>query len=192
MVKKRIKAIELRQLDEETICKIREWRNQDFVRKNMFHQDIITAEEHEQWIQKVRLDNNRYLFVLYIDDIPLGVCTYIYNMQDDIVEMGHYLISEEDQTMGYGVLLTYFGLDIMYNVLHYNRMRSQTLVTNKRVKGINRYLGGEEKVASITKNGKEYEIDLISGTREEWNKVDKKTLGKLVFKFVEEDYKVLK
>ena len=81
MKKKHFKAVELKYLDSETILKIREWRNQEFVKKNMYSQHEITQEEHLKYIDNIRNDNNRGLFVFYLDDEFLYLlffeCVYI-------------------------------------------------------------------------------------------------------------------
>ena len=193
MQKKHFKAMELNCLDEITIQNIREWRNQDFVRKNMFHQDIIGEEEHNRWIQRVKDDQRKHLFVFYLDDEPFGVEIYTYNEKDDYVEIGNYLTSIDYQAMGYGVIMSYFGLDIMYNVLGYERMESEILEYNKRA-GLNRFFNEKEEYRekAVSIKGKEYNIRVVRGTKNDWDSFEKAKLAKLVKRFVFDDYEVIK
>lgn len=192
MKRMKFKAVELSSLDEDTIQNIRGWRNQDFVRQNMFCQDIIKSEEHNQWIQKLKADDNRNLFVFYLDDAPFGVVIYTYDTENNRVETVFYLIKEEYQQMGYGVILSYFASEIAYNVLGYDNGYGEILEHNKRVIRINRYIRKDIKKEQINLNGREYDIKTVKGTRQSWNDFEKHKLGMLVLKFVYEDYEVLR
>lgn len=194
MIKKKFKAIELNYLDEDTIRDIRNWRNQEFVRHNMFCQDIISEEEHSQWIQSVKADDNRNIFVFYLDDVPFGVEIYTYDTENQWVEIGNYLVSEEYQAMGYGVIMSYFGQDIMYNVLGYDTMYSEIFEFNKNALAVSRFLGAEKEVRKEPAhlNGKTVNVNIVRGKKQYWNSFLKEKLGKLVMKFVYEDYEVIK
>lgn len=194
MIKKKFKAIELNCLDEDTICNIRNWRNQEFVRRNMFCQDIISEEEHSQWIKRVKADDNKNVFVFYLDDVPFGVEIYTYDTENQWVEVGNYLVSEEYQAMGYGVILSYFGQEILYNVLGYNTMYSEIFEFNKNALAVSRFLGAEKEVRKEPAhlNGKTVNVNIVRGKKQYWNSFLKEKLGKLVMKFVYEDYEVIK
>lgn len=194
MIKKKFKAIELNCLDEDTICNIRNWRNQEFVRCNMFCQDIISEEEHSQWIKRVKADDNKNVFVFYLDDVPFGVEIYTYDTENQWVEVGNYLVSEEYQAMGYGVILSYFGQEILYNVLGYNTMYSEIFEFNKNALAVSRFLKAKKEIRKepAVLNGKTVNVIVLKGTKQYWNDFLKEKLGKLVMKFVYEDYEVIK
>lgn len=194
MIKKKFKAIELNCLDEDTICNIRNWRNQEFVRRNMFCQDIISEEEHSQWIKRVKADDNKNVFVFYLDDVPFGVEIYTYDTENQWVEVGNYLVSEEYQAMGYGVILSYFGQEILYNVLGYNTMYSEIFEFNKNALAVSRFLKAKKEIRKepAVLNGKTVNVIVLKGTKQYWNDFLKEKLGKLVMKFVYEDYEVIK
>lgn len=194
MIKKKFKAVELNCLNEDTIRDIRLWRNQEFVRCNMFCQDIITEAEHNAWVQRVKADADRMVFVFYLDDVPFGVETYTYDRENQWVKVGNYLTAEEYQSLGYGVILTYFGMDIMYNVLGYEELYAEILEYNNRSASVSRFFDDKKefKEEPITLNGKTYRVSIVRGTKQIWNDFEKEKLGKLVMKFVQEDYEVIK
>lgn len=113
-MKKHFKAVELKYLDDVTIMKIREWRNQPFVRNMMFSQQEITEEEHINYIAALKQDDNRGLFVFYLDDEPFAVFQYKFNQTDKTVVTGSYLIDRQYQVMGYGGIMNY-----MINLIEY-------------------------------------------------------------------------
>ena len=140
-MKKHFKAIELKHLDDETVMKIREWRNQPFVKNMMYSQHDITEEEHRKYIDTLLQDNNRGLFVFYLDDIPFGIYQYVIHPQGNYVTDGNYLIGQEYQDMGYGTIQTYFMSVIKFDYLHCHKSYGEMLDINRRVIMLNKKLG---------------------------------------------------
>lgn len=145
----KFRAIELNHLDEDTILKIREWRNQDFVRKNMIQQHMITEEEHLSYIERLKKDKNRGLFVFYLDDVPFGVYQYMIDPVKREVEDGHYLISQEYQSLGYGAILMYMEQLITYYCFDVDYRVGCVLGSNKKQMDANR----KSKLVDVKKNG---------------------------------------
>lgn len=137
MEKKKLRAVSLDCLDDDTIRQIRIWRNQDFVRKWMFHQEMINEEEHLSWISSIKKDSSRDVYVFYLDDEPLGI--YQYRVFDDgiTIEVGNYLINESYIELGYGTILVYAFSQIAYKVLGFKKMYSEVLETNRKVLKLN-------------------------------------------------------
>jgi RimJ/RimL family protein N-acetyltransferase len=49
-----------------------EWANDVAVRNNSFNKDQINWENHLKWFENKLLSSNTYLFIFYIDDLPVG------------------------------------------------------------------------------------------------------------------------
>lgn len=127
----KFRAVELNRLDEETIANIRTWRNQDFIRKNMFNTHVITEEEHKRYIDKVKQDPNRGLFVFYLDGEPFGVFQYEVDLEANSVTNGNYLIDEKYQVMGYGAIMYYMIGVIQSAYLEVEKIYAEVIDTNK-------------------------------------------------------------
>ena len=65
-------GLSLRQMRDTDIEIVREGRNQPFVRKSHFFQEIITPEQHRSWYDGIRKTRDYYLIVCK-DDVPLGL-----------------------------------------------------------------------------------------------------------------------
>lgn len=133
MEKKKFKAIELKYLDENTIHKIREWRNADFVREMSFTRHIISPEEHLAFIQNLKEDPNRGLFVLYFDDEPVAVFHYVLHPESNSLTDSHYLTNEDYRYEGYGEVVAYLIKSIMFNILKVDYEISEILDNNKKL-----------------------------------------------------------
>ena len=193
MGKKRFKAVELNRLDENTALKIREWRNQDFVRKSSLTQGVIDEDTHKKWLSSMRANPDRYLFVCYLDEEPFGVIQLNYDRDLDSVESGEYLISEDFQAMGYGTILQFFENRIVYETLGFLSGHGWVLVSNdKNMKMQKRYGSIEGKeMKTMMINGKACEAVRVDSTQESWKQRDRKR-DRLVYRLVEETYEVVR
>lgn len=193
MKKMHFKAIELDHLDVDTIRRIRDWRNQEFVRMEMFTQNIIGEEEHIHWINSIKSDENRHLFVYYLDDEPFAVVQSRYFPEYDYVETGDYLISEEYQSMGYGTFIRYFTAEIMYNQLGYDMIHGEILDINKRNLSIANKICDNIRMDKIGReiNGIHHDVYLTEMDYDAWNIGSRNKLATLVFRFVEQDYDII-
>lgn len=192
MKKMHFKAIELGCLDNDTAQKIRGWRNQDFVRSMSFYSNIIDEETHNKWLERMRTDPNRNLFVFYLDDQPFGIRQYTYDPEINSVCMGHYLISEDYQSLGYGTFLTFFGEEIMYYYLGYNKAHSHILKSNQKAIHTTRHIEKVERpITTINIDGTQHETIYIQEDKEEWEK-ERKRLIPLILHFIEPEYTICK
>ncbi|MFM7595848.1 MAG: hypothetical protein ACKO4Y_06695 [Flavobacteriales bacterium] len=65
-------GVVLRRINADDIEQIRRWRNQDFIRNQMFHQDIISETQQVTWFDSVNNPTN-YYFIIQVDDLPIGL-----------------------------------------------------------------------------------------------------------------------
>lgn len=176
-MKKHFKAVELKHLDEETILKIREWRNQPFVKEMMYSKHDITEEEHRQYIDSLLKDENRGLFVFYLDEVPFGVYQYVIHPEGNYVVNGNYLVDREGGDLGYGAILLYYMNEIAFDVLHVNKCFGEVLEYNKRAISLNKRIGS--KVEGILRqhvlfDGRYYDVYQMGMLKSEWSEYKEK------------------
>lgn len=182
----KFRAIELNNLDDDVILAIRDWRNQDFVRNNMLNNHIISESEHRNYIDLVREDSNRGLYVFFLDNQPFAVYQYSIDAEKREVTNGHYLISEEYQMLGYGAIMTYMEKVIEYYCLDVDYSYGCVLGTNKRQLNMNRKSNLVEIKEKELKVGEQY-VDVYY-YRNPISKPDPNTrLGKTVFMMVDDE-----
>lgn len=186
-MKKHFKAIELKHLEETTIMKIREWRNQPFVKNMMYSQHDITEKEHKEYVKAVLNDKNRGLFVFYLDNVPFGVYQYMIYPEENYVKNGHYLIAEDYQYLGYGALLSFFEQEIATNVLGCKAVYAEVLSYNRKAMAMNKKLGAQligiqEKGATV--DGISYDVYQYI-IEDGWTE-KKKKMEKIVYEIVDD------
>ncbi len=189
----KVKAVELRHLDESTIANIRIWRNQDFVSKMMYMQHFITQEEHARYVDALLGDKNRGLYVFYLDNQPFGVFQYQIHPEGNYVTSGNYLISIEDQQRGYGTIQLYFQNEIIFGHLKCNKSYGEIMSYNKKAITTNKKMGA--KVEGILRQqilfGKEYvDVYCLGLLADEWIE-RKKRIEPIIFEFVENEWEII-
>lgn len=96
------KFIQLRLLKEEDLRTTLDWRNNEEIRKWFKTVKIITSEEHRNWFHSYQSKDNDFVFIMEIDDKPIGQAS-IYNIdyKEKSAEIGRFIIKPEEQGKGY-------------------------------------------------------------------------------------------
>ncbi|MDE6433376.1 MAG: UDP-4-amino-4,6-dideoxy-N-acetyl-beta-L-altrosamine N-acetyltransferase [Lachnospiraceae bacterium] len=184
----KFRAVELNRLDEKTIADIRIWRNQEFVRRNMFQTHIITEEEHRKYIDKLKMDPNRGLFVFFLDNEPFGVFQYEVNPKEHTVTNGNYLIDETYQMMGYGTIMYYMIGVIEYTCLKVEKICAEVVDTNKDALNMQIRMGGTvEKILKdhVILDGVKHDVYQFSYPLRMWD--ENSRIAKIARSFIDEE-----
>ncbi len=65
-------GVVLETLKAEHLEMVRLWRNQEFVRKNMQFQDVLSRADQERWFAGLNESKNLYWIIIY-NDYPIGL-----------------------------------------------------------------------------------------------------------------------
>lgn len=81
-----------RQIEEEDLALLRDWRNQERVRKNCREYRLLNMTNQLDWFKEVSTSRLDDMFLIIVDDEPVGVCglTHI-NWKDRSAEISYYL-----------------------------------------------------------------------------------------------------
>ena len=119
--------IELRKITEQDTHNIVKWRNQKFVKRNLFTQTDLSAEQHNNWLKAYVQTGmcSQYIIVAYEN----GVCkdigtTFIKNIDgfSKKGEFGIFIGEKEYLGRGYGKIATKLMLDIAFSELNLHRV----------------------------------------------------------------------
>lgn len=131
----KFRAVSIDYLDEEIVMEIRSWRNQEFVRKMMNHSHIITEDEHNRYIEKLKQDKNRNILVFFLDDEAFEVMQYEIDIDENnasFVFIGNYLTSQKYQDLGFGSIGNYMINRIIRELLNVDLIKYEILETNRK------------------------------------------------------------
>jgi RimJ/RimL family protein N-acetyltransferase len=105
--------IRLRLLEESDLPMTLKWRNQDHIRKWLFHSDVVTPEQHQAWFKRYLQQDDDYIFV--IEEVaaafrPVGqAAIYHIDRAAQQAEFGRLMIGEPE-AVGKGLARAATGL----------------------------------------------------------------------------------
>lgn len=131
----------LREIEEQDLKKILEWRNSDFVRLNMFSQEIIELNQHYDWFKRMKADESS-VWWLYSDLIGRD-CGVVYFTDIDYHKgfcfWGFYI--SPDSKKGIGKLMANEALREILSKPEINEVYGDVLEFNNRSRAFHEKLG---------------------------------------------------
>jgi diamine N-acetyltransferase len=99
--------IVIKELTEDHIQLVREWRNQPEIKSFFIYDDDISEEEQIKWYEDYKKDHKDICFIAYVDDMPIGFVGLYFDTQFKIAEFGRLMIGEKSAWgKGYGTEIT--------------------------------------------------------------------------------------
>jgi RimJ/RimL family protein N-acetyltransferase len=151
-------GISLRRITRSDIELIRTWRNQDFVRDQMFERELITEVQQVAWFDIVNNPFN-YYFIIEVNEKPIGVI-YAKNVNpESMVGEGGIFIGEQpflttDLPGRASILLLYFcfnKLSLSSSLIRVKKGNDVALAYNQTLGYSIQSQHGNEIILSLTK-----------------------------------------
>lgn len=178
----KIDIIDLLDLDNEFGIKLRDWRNQEFVREKMFNKEIITLDEHIKFLNKLAIVREKKIFICFLNEEPFGVLQY--DIADATsIEFGYNLIDINKVNSGLGAILEYEMLNYGFYKLNRQNIFCRTLTSNRKVVELHKKFGFKSKVENLIFNEENIEICYQDIYESDWKNIEnkfKKTINVLI------------
>lgn len=133
----------LKPLEEQDLPMVRAWRNHIGVRRFMYTQHEISAEEHQRWFLSSRDDPQRHHYLFILDGSPQGFINFREMNTAGVADWGFYLAPEAPR--GTGSALGRLALDQAFAALGLHKLCGQALGYNERSIRFHRRLGFREE-----------------------------------------------
>lgn len=84
--------VSFRQIEKEDLTLLREWRNQERIKKYCREYRLLNMVNQLNWFEKVSTSRQDDMFLVLVEDIPSGICglTHI-NWKDRSAEVSYHL-----------------------------------------------------------------------------------------------------
>ncbi len=84
--------ISFKQIEQENLGLLRDWRNEERVRKNCREYRLLNMVNQQNWFERISTSKLDDMFLVISDGKPVGVCglTHI-NWKDRVAEISYYL-----------------------------------------------------------------------------------------------------
>ena len=148
----------LKNLTEEHLDRVLEWRNHPQVRNSMISSKLISKSDHYEWFNSIKASQNNFWYMYKNSGI-----IYFNLIEDDVAEWGFYKSPFEKKPIG--LSMGYEGIEHAFKNLNIKTIIGLVLCENDKSCRFHEKLGflkaGNEKI----KNKKCYRYELRS---KEW------------------------
>lgn len=161
-------------LDYDTQMKVRDWRNEESIRKYMYDDSIISEENHKKWLTSLKTNNNRFVFVIYFEDREIGVIS-IDNIDyvNKKCEWAFYIFDPNLRGKGIGKRLEISMIDYIFNELKMEKLNCAVLANNLNVVEMHKHFGFQVEGIirqNYIKDNERIDVYLLGMLKEEWLK----------------------
>lgn len=164
---------QLRDIYRHDLQKLLNWRNQEFIRKVMFNDSLISWDQHLKWYENLIKSNNKISKIFVFNGKDFGLLN-INNIdeQNGSCEWGFY-IGEKNSHKGAGLLLGFTSLEFIFNNLKMRKLTAKVIESNIISRNFHEKLGFhlDGILRKQIKRSNHYEdVYLYSIFNDEWEK----------------------
>lgn len=160
----------LRPMQESDLAQVLAWRNHPDVRKNMYTQHVISADEHAAWFQRVQADSTKRYYLCVDDGEPVGVVGfYAISAAHKTAEWAFY--SGNLARRGLGSHMECLALDHAFGELGLEKLSCEVLGFNESVISFHRKHGFRREGVRRRQyllDGKWQDVHLLALFRKDW------------------------
>ena len=115
------------------VAKIRNLRNNSFIRENSVNKKIITIKEHLAWAKKIKTSKHQFFYcIIYKDKIIGGLELKNYNKNLLIGEWAYY-VATKSNFVGLGASIEFKAIDYLFNFFKLKKLFCYVLDHNLKV-----------------------------------------------------------
>lgn len=154
---------------------VREWRNHIDIRKNMYTDNIISAEEHQAWINSLSSNKSIKVYIAYKNNDAIGIASVSnINQLHKNADWAFYLNPEFLSTKGLGTLMEYHFLNHVFDNFDIEKLNCEVLEINPSVIKLHKKFGFTEegiRRKNVLKNNERIDVYFLGILKEEWNQI---------------------
>lgn len=168
---KKIELIPITSVDTESQFKIMDIRNEESVRKWMYTDHLIGANEHLKWINRLKINDKKIVFVVFNEEKkPLGVVSindidYLHSKAD-----WAYFLTNTSRG-GLGSALEFSILNFIFDTLQIEKINCEVIEGNNTVVKLHKKFHFQQegfRHSNILKNDKRMGVHFLGLTKEDW------------------------
>lgn len=162
----------MKRLREDNLEMVMNWRMMPHVTKYLNTDPVLTIEGQKKWFSKVKNDDTQIIWVINVDDKPVGVIQLMdIDKTNSRCSWGYYIAEVESRSLKLAMHLEWNLYDYVLDTLGLNKLCNETFVENEQVRKLHILCGGHEDGVmpqQICKNGTYYDVSIGSILRDEW------------------------
>lgn len=124
-------GVRLVPLVQDDIEMVRQWRNDPKIADLMLDKTHITIEMQRQWFARLQLDNDRFYYLAWFKDQPIGVASLIgVNREAGSCEPGMYIYVDEYRNNIVPFCVAFALNDLAFEVLGLSQLFGKIFANN--------------------------------------------------------------
>lgn len=164
--------IKLRDLKEDDLEMVRNWRNSKEVSQYMYTEDHISSKQQKAWFERISKDSSAKYWIIEYEDRPLGLVsiTEISRVFDSCF-WAFYLGDSSVRGGGIGSKIEYNILKCVFEELGLNKLRCEVLVTNPSVIAMHEKFGFRREAYyrdHVLKGDQHFDVVGLAMLKREW------------------------
>lgn len=176
---KNAQKVAFRPMTEEDLAQVMQWRMQPDITKYMNTDPNLNLEEQYRWFYKKKKNTDNYLFIIEVDDLPVGVFTILdLDRVNSRCSSGLYIAVKEKRSLELAMRIEWNIYDFIFEHLKLNKTYAEIFSENKGVIRLKQMCGSEiEGVLKqhIYKNEVFHDITVMGINHEKWRKIKSST-----------------
>lgn len=170
--------ITLRNIEEQDLEKIMNWRMRPDITKWMNTDPVLTLDGQKKWYEKIQISKDSRHWMIVIDGVDSGIISF--TDLDEInktVSWGYYIAENEKRSLKNAISLELSLYKYLFEVLGLESVRNEVLSINAGVIRLHKMCKNvivEEQKGIVEKNGIKYDVTVMEITRDIWQKWEEK------------------
>ena len=174
----------LREMTEDDLEMVLEWRNLESVRAYMYTDHVISIDEHRSWYAKAKEDPTSVYLVCEEQGVAIGAVNFVQIDRINNKSFWGFYLGQQHGPRGRGSIMEYLALEYAFGQLGLRKLCGEVLSFNEHVLKLHKKFGFQEEGCfrqHVLKNGKYEDVVAIGLLADEWaEKRDR--LGKICFR----------
>ena len=155
-----------RQITDEEVHLVFNWRNHIEIRKWMYNQEIIPLDKHIKFIENLKTDDTKQYWLVQRRKVPIGVMSVV-DIKEKSGDWGYY-IAPEFHEKNLGVEFYYYSLDYLFCIMKMERLYGFALVKNIAANSLSDLFGFDKELEIKEMDGITYDFYFRNLTREKF------------------------
>jgi len=171
----KIEFEDILKVDGELLELVRIWRNSKHVSQYMYTNHHITREEHQRWLENLKIKNTAKAWIIRCDEKPIGIVSLSnIDYRNKTTEWGFYIADESMRGKGVGSTALYKLMKYVFDEMNFNKMYTKVLGNNRVAIKLYEKFGFKKKgmlEKTLFRNGRRIHVFLMEISENGWEKI---------------------
>jgi UDP-4-amino-4,6-dideoxy-N-acetyl-beta-L-altrosamine N-acetyltransferase len=123
----------IRPLEEADLPMVLRWRNEPWVRQNMYTDHMISFKEHTKWFASLQNKSDYISLICEYKDLPIGFISFSQiDFKNSKAYWGFYL-GEQNNPPGRGAAMEFLAIEYAFKIINLRKLCCEVFSFNSRV-----------------------------------------------------------